>query len=301
LSNYFGELAALGTAVCWAFTAVFFANSGRKASADIVNRSRLLIAFILLSVTHFARFGSWFPWQAESFRWFWLGISSFLGLVIGDTMLFRAFVMLGPRLSTLLMSIVPIVSALSGWLLFGELLLPIEWIGVLLAVGGVAWVVTEKQPGMDIAAHQTYKKGLLYGVGGALGQVANLVTAKYGLVGSFNSLSATLIRIFVAILFLWAWAAFRGHIRTTFQAWRQRSFLLPMLGGSIAGPYLGIWLSLVAISYARLGVASTLMALPPVLLIPVEYFTTRKPVSLRGVTGTLLALFGVALLFLPGG
>lgn len=301
MSNYFGELAALGTAVCWAFTAVFFANSGRKASADIVNRSRLLIAFLLLSATHFARFGSWFPWQAESFRWFWLGISSFLGLVIGDTMLFRAFVMLGPRLSTLLMSIVPIVSALAGWLLFGELLLPIEWIGVLLAVGGVAWVVTEKQPGMDVAAHQTYKKGLLYGVGGALGQVANLVTAKYGLVGGFDSLSATLIRIFVAILCLWAWAAFRGHIRTTFQAWRQRSFFLPLLGGSIAGPYLGIWLSLVAISYARLGVASTLMALPPVLLIPVEYFTTRKPVSLRGVAGTLLALFGVALLFLPGG
>lgn len=297
---YWGELAALGTAVCWTFTAVFFAASGKRIGSAMVNRSRLIFALLLLSTSHYFLQGSLFPWHAEPFRWFWLTISSVLGLVIGDSMLFYAFVLIGPRLGTLLMSTVPIISALFGWLLFGELLVPLEWLAVLLSVSGVAWVVTERQPGLSVNESRDYKRGLLFALGGAVGQVANLVTARYGLVGGFPTLSATLIRIFVAVIILWGMAVAQGKVQATVQSWRQREVLLPLLGGSIAGPFLGIWLSLIAITMTRLGIASTLMALPPVLLIPVEYVLTKKRVSNRGIAGTMVALLGVALLFLPG-
>ncbi|MCA9901111.1 MAG: EamA family transporter, partial [Anaerolineales bacterium] len=84
---YAGELAALGTAVCWSATAIFFSYSGRLIGSDVVNRSRLLFAFLFLSLSHLALEGSFFPAQVEGFRWFWLAISSILGLVVGDTML----------------------------------------------------------------------------------------------------------------------------------------------------------------------------------------------------------------------
>jgi len=41
-----------------------------------------------------------------------------------------------------------------------------------------------------------------------------------------------------------------------------------------------------------------LMALPPIILIPVEYFILKKPISIRGVTGTVAAIAGVAFIFL---
>lgn len=292
-----GELAALGTAVCWSFTAIFFSYSGRIMGSTVVNRSRLIFAFLLLATSHFIIEGSFFPTGVEPFRWGWLSLSSLLGLVLGDAFLFQAFVLLGPRLSTLLMSTVPVYSTLFGWLLFGEVLTRVELLGVCLAVAGVAWVVTEKQPGMDAAQNREYKIGLLFGMLGALGQVANLVTARYGLVGGFSSLSATIIRILVALVVLWGFAAVRGRVRHSVRQWRDRRAFAALLGGSIAGPFLGIWLSLVAIQQTRLGIASTLMALPPVLLIPIEYLVYHKRVSARGITGTAVALCGVALLF----
>ncbi|MCA9969979.1 MAG: EamA family transporter, partial [Anaerolineales bacterium] len=141
------------------------------------------------------------------------------------------------------------------------------------------------------------KTGLLFGMLGALGQVANLVTARYGLVGGFSSLSATIMRILIALVVLWGFAAVRGRIGHTVRQWGHRRAFAALLGGAVAGPFLGIRLSLIAIQQARLGIASTLMALPPVILIPIEYLVYRRRVSRRGMAGTAVAMLGVALLF----
>ena len=292
-----GELAALGTAVCWSFTAIFFSISGRRIGADVVNRSRLLFAFGFLLITHWFLEGVVFPQNVEPFRWGWLAVSSILGLVLGDAFLLQAYVIIGPRLSMLMMSTVPILSALFGRLLFGEVVTLLETIGMVLAVIGVAWVVTEGQGNVSAVDRRTYNKGLLFAFFGALGQVANLVTARYALVDDFPAISATLIRILIAVMILWGIAAVRGQVRYTFRQWTDKQAFRALVGGAIAGPFVGIWLSLIAVQYARLGIASTLMALPPVLLIPMEYLIYRHQISRRGVAGTLIAMMGVVLLF----
>ncbi len=296
-----GEIAALATAVCWSLTAMFFSYSGRIAGSAVVNRSRLLFAFLFLAVAHLVLQGAVFPFGAEPFRWFWLAISSILGLVLGDAFLFKAYVLIGPRLSMLLMSTVPIIGAIFGWLLFGETFSPLETAAVLLTVSGVAWVVTEKQQGLTAVQRKNYKLGLFFGLLGAFGQVANLVTARYGLVGDFPAISATLIRILTAIVIMWGIAILRRQAGRTFRQWRSRKVFPAMAAGAFFGPFLGIWLSLVAIQFTRLGIAATLMALPPILLIPVEFFVYKKPVSPRGIAGTIVAFIGVSLIFLPQG
>ncbi len=276
---------------------MFFSYSGRLIGSAVVNRSRLLFALTFLSISHFFLEGSFFPTQVESFRWGWLAVSGILGLVLGDTFLFQAYVLIGPRLSMLMMSTVPIYSTLFGWLLFGETVSVVELAGILLAVAGVGWVVTEKQPGRTAVENKQYKKGLLMGLLGALGQVANLITARYGLVGGFSTLSATMIRIFVAVLVLWGITALQGQVGYSLRQWRNKKAFGAMIGGSISGPFLGIWLSLIAISLARLGIASTLMALPPVLLIPLEFVVYKRRVSGRAIAGTAVAVLGVGILF----
>lgn len=294
---FFGELAALGTAVCWSGTALFFSYSSRRIGSDVVNRSRLLFALLFLSLTHWLLQGQPFPTHVETWRWGWFAISSLLGLVIGDAFLFRAYVLIGPRMSMLVMTTVPIFSVLFDWLLFHQKIGGWQLAGISLAMAGVAWVVSEKRAEQTASETKQFRQGLLYGLAGALGQVANLVTAKYGLAGGFPTISATWIRILIAAAVLWGLTAVQGELRASFRQWQNREAFPALVAGSVAGPFLGIWLSLTAVQYAPLGIASTLMALPPVLLIPLEYLIERKPVTTRSIVGTVLAFLGVALLF----
>lgn len=294
-----GELAALATAVCWSFTAIFFSYSGRRVGSGVVNRSRLLFAFLFLLLTHRLLEGTFFPWGTESFRWGWLAVSSLLGLVLGDAFLFQAYVLIGPRLSMLVMSTVPIFSTIFGWILFGEVISAVEVAGIALAVAGIGWVVTEGQSDSLFAQGAAYRRGLLFALAGALGQVANLVTARYALVDDYSAISATLIRILIGLIVLWGVAAVQGKVRATLELWRDRLALRAIVAGAFVGPFLGIWFSLIAVQNTRLGIASTLMALPPVLLIPLEYVIYKHKVSPRAIIGTVLAMIGVALLFVP--
>jgi drug/metabolite transporter (DMT)-like permease len=295
---YVGEFAALVTAVCWSLTAIFFSYSGRLVGSNVVNRSRLLFALIFISLTHYLIEGALFPFDAELFRWGWLALSSILGLVLGDTFLFQAYVLVGPRLSMLMMSSVPIISTLLAWLFLGERLRGVELLGIFLAVAGIAWVVTERSGDSPELQNRSYILGLLLGLLGALGQASNLIFAKLGLVGGFSPISATSIRILVALVILWTIAGLRRQIRLSVMSWRKRNVLPTILAGTIVGPFLGIWFSLIAVQLAPVGIASTLMALSPVILIPLSYLIYKEKITLRAALGTIFAFAGVTFIFL---
>jgi drug/metabolite transporter (DMT)-like permease len=294
-----GQLAALGTAFCWSLTAIFFSYSGRLVGSHVVNRSRLVFAMLFISISHLILIGTVFPFEAEPYRWGWLALSSILGLVLGDTFLFRAYVLVGPRLAMLMMSTVPIISTIMAAVFLGERVAPIELAGIVVTVSGIAWVVTEQRSDQAMVENKHYSSGLFFGLLGALGQAANLIAAKFALGGDFPSISATSIRLLVALVILWLLAAIRGQLGYTLAKWRNRAALKSMIAGSIVGPFLGIWLSLQAVKLAPVGIASTLMALPPVILIPLGYFLYGERVGMRGLVGTLVAFCGVALIFLP--
>jgi drug/metabolite transporter (DMT)-like permease len=295
---FLGEIAALATAVCWSFTAIFFSFSGRLVGSQVVNRSRLVFALGFISLTHLLLQGSLLPLSAEPFRWGWLALSSVLGLVLGDSFLFRAYATIGSRYSMLMMSSVPIVSTILAWIFLGETVGTFEMVGILVTVAGVGWVVTEKQPGRTAVENKQYSRGLFFGFLGAVGQASNLIAAKFGLVNDYPTISATWIRIFVAVLIMWGLASVRGEIRPTIAQWRNKTAFRAIIGGTFVGPFLGIWMSLVAVQLTRVGIASTLLALPPVLLIPISYVLFKERVSKRGIVGTILAFAGVAIIFL---
>jgi drug/metabolite transporter (DMT)-like permease len=294
-----GQLAALGTAFCWSFTAIFFSYSGRLVGSAVVNRSRLLFAFFFVGITHFFLQGTIFPTGVEPYRWGWLALSAILGLVLGDTFLFQAFVLVGPRLSTLMMATVPILSTFMAWIFLKETVSASEMAGIALIVTGIAWVVTERRSGEIVVQEKKYIRGLAFAFLGAVGQAANLIAAKYALGDDFPAISASAIRILVAMVILWAAAAFQGQFRHTIRQWQNRDAFKAIIRGTIAGPFIGIWLSLVAVQLAPVGLAATLMALPPIILIPIERVLYGTRVSNRGIIGTVIAVSGVALIFLP--
>jgi uncharacterized membrane protein len=139
-----GEVAALLTSVCWAFTAILFSRAGKAIGSVKLNRLRLLFAVLLLATTHLLIYGSPVPLAAGSERWLWLGLSGIVGLVIGDAFLLQAYVLVGARIGTLIMAVVPVISALLAWLFLDERLSATEIAGILVAVSGVGLVVLER-------------------------------------------------------------------------------------------------------------------------------------------------------------
>lgn len=293
---HLGELAALATAVCWSFGSVFFTLAARALGSNVVNRLRIALALFFLMITHMSLSGQLIPLHATPQAWFWFALSGFIGYTIGDTLLFRSFVLVGPRISMLMMALAPVIGAVFAWIFLNEYLAAVKIAAIIVTLTGIGLVVTERGP--EEGHGRKHWSGILFGVGAAAGQALGLLTSKLGLNSGLSPVSGNLIRLIAGTVTMWFAGAVLGQIPLTFRSFRNRRALLAVVAGSILGPFVGVVLSLVAIQHSYIGVASTIMALPPVLLIPLSRFVFKERISWRGVIGTVIALAGVALLFL---
>jgi drug/metabolite transporter (DMT)-like permease len=296
----YGEIAALLTAVCWSFNSVVFTWAGKRVGSVTVNSVRLWAAFPVLLLLHWLLYGTPFPFNIELPRLFFLALSGLIGFVAGDTMLFESFLLIGPRLAMLLALLVPVFSTVLAWVWLGETLRLPQIISILVTILGVAWVVAEKTaPAVAPAPGrpQKYRLGIALAMGGAAGQALGLLFSRLGLAGGYSAISATQVRVGAAGLALAITGLFQGNLRAHWARMKDKTALLQITAGSLTGPVLGVVLSLVAIARTQIGVASTLMSLTPVLLLPVSYLLFRERITPRAIFGTLIALLGVVLLF----
>ncbi|MCX6268980.1 MAG: EamA family transporter [Bacteroidetes bacterium] len=301
--NHPGELAALLTAVFWTITALAFEAASRKIGSMVVNLLRLLVGFCFLTLFVFFYRGSLLPLDATPHAWLYLTLSGLIGFVFGDLCLFQAFVVVGARISMLLMALAPPMTALIGWMVLGETLSSKSWIGMILTISGIALVVlkrhtAEESNGGFRKVKFTYPLwGILLGLGGAAGQAIGLVLSKVGMQG-YNSFASTQIRVIAGIAgfaFLFTVMGFWKH---AFLALSKRKPMLQLSLGAFFGPFLGVSFSLIAIKYADTGIAATIMALVPVLIIPPSVILYKEKVTFKEVGGAILAVSGVAMFFL---
>ncbi len=288
-----GELAALGTATCWSFTSLFFAEAARRIGPLRVNLLRLPVALLLLSLALLGSGESLATLDAT--RAAWLTASGVVGLVIGDLALFEAMRRIGPRLALLIMSLAPISASLAGLVLLGERPGRLALAGIAVTLAGVSWVVGERRPGENLGSHEAV--GVALATLAAVCQGLGLVLAKLGMAGVVPALPATWVRMGAATATVWLLTVLAGRARDLEVAAAVRRGGLPVLGGAVFGPFLGVWLSLVAARLSEVGVAATIMATSPVLVIPILMVVERYRPTARAVVGTVVTVAGVALLF----
>jgi drug/metabolite transporter (DMT)-like permease len=147
--------------------------------------------------------------------------------------------------------------------------------------------------------HGNTRRGVFFGVLAGLGQAVGLVLSKQGMFGEFSPFQANAIRMLAAVLFSWLWTVFNGQAGAVFAALQAKPQVIRLIAlGAFVGPVLGVSASLLAVQHAEIGVASTLMALPPVIILPISYFIFKEKISWQAIAGTILAIAGVAILFL---
>jgi len=296
--KFIGEIAALATAFFFAMTALIFTSTGRAVGSQVTNRMRLTFALIYLVVINLILFREPLPFSAGPSRWLWLSISGVIGLSLGDAFLFQSLISVGTRLGSLLLSLAPIFGSIIAWVFFGETLTFWQITGIILALAGTAWVVASHQEPPD-TPHGHTRRGVTFGILAALGQATGLVFSKQGMYGEISPFQANAIRMLAAVIFIWVLSAFDGSAGGTMKSLQGKPRVVGLLAlGAFVGPVLAVTLSLLAIQYAEIGVASTLMALTPVIILPISYFVFKEKVGWQAILGTFLAIAGVAVLFL---
>ena len=207
-SHLTGETAALCTSVLWTTCSILFASAGKRIGALSVNALRLIAALSLLGTAHFILFGSVIP-EATVSQWKYLSLSGFIGLGLGDFGYLGALILIGPRKGLLLTSTAPIFSTFSAYFILGES--PGIWalVGITVTLLGVFAVIVEREGEIGgMIPREKELVGIVAGLGGSLCQGVGLVISKYGMITvsttALNPLSATLIRVLIATLFIWA-------------------------------------------------------------------------------------------------
>jgi drug/metabolite transporter (DMT)-like permease len=293
-----GEIASLMTAVFWAFTSILFSEAGKRVGSLVLNRVRLVIASLFLMITHLVLQGQLFPIQVSPDRLFWLSLSGVIGLSLGDFFLFQSYILIGPRKTTLLMALTPVFSTILAWVILGERLNLVEIMGISLTISAIAWVVVEKRYLNNSEPMKINWVGIAYGMGAVICQAVGLILSKKGLDGNYPAISGVLIRILAAAVAIWLFTILKKEVGLTRIVFQKRDAFLYSFVGSVVGPYLGVWFSLIAVQLIPVGIASTLMSLTPIFVLPLSYMIYKESVSIRMVLGTVGAFIGVAILSL---
>lgn len=293
---YLGEIAALITAVLWSFTSILFSEAAKRTGSVQLNINRLIIAsFLLFSAIVIGQL----DYRLSSMQVMNLVISGIIGLVLGDSFLFKSYMIIGPRYAMLLMALSPGMAAILSFIFLDEVLRFTAILGIIITASGIALAGSEQKNGKDTRYSITLY-GLLMGFLGALGQAVGLLFAKQAFnLGEINGFVATFIRVFSSAVVLLPVLLIAKKYKNPVALYTEhRRALLFTVAGSITGPFLGITFSLIAVANTKVGIASTLMSTMPILMIPLMRIIYKERPTVRGVMGTIIAVVGIALLFL---
>jgi drug/metabolite transporter (DMT)-like permease len=292
--NYLGELSALLTAFLWSGTSIAFSSAAEKIGSLQLNINRMILASVFLISTIFIMS---YNIDLSKSQFINLVISGIIGLVIGDSFLFKSYQLIGARISMLLMALSPGMSTLLAFIFLDERITLFGVIGIFITITGIALVVLERNTN---SKYKITSLGIFFGVMGALGQSAGLIFAKIAFnEGHIIGFVATFIRVFSSVIFFLPLMLLLKKYKNPYKVFtKDKSAFGVTLLGTILGPFLGITFSLIAVENTKVGIAATLMSTMPIIMLPMVRYFYKEKLSWQSITGAIIAVAGVALIFL---
>ena len=309
--NHLGEAISLIVAISWTVTALFADKASHRLGSMTANVLRLSLAILFLGLLLWVTIGRPYPVYASGQAWLWLALSAVVGYVFGDWCLFNCYLSIGARFGQLFMTLAPPLAAIAGWVILGESLSWKSWLAMAVTLSGIAISILSRGEGHKVRLTLPLK-GVLLGLGAGLGQGVGLVLSKMGLQYYADAIPAdaprlmnvmlpfasTMIRALIGAAGFLALMAMQRDLPRLRSAVKDKTGMRYALIMTLFGPVLGVSLSLMAVQYTSAGIASTLMALTPVLILIPYAFIYKQRITPREVLGVMVSMLGVALFFL---
>ncbi len=306
-SNYSGELYALLVAFLWAGSSILYSRIGKVIHPLELNLIKGVLAISFVVITLFITR----QWQANitPLAFLLLFISGAFGIGLGDTAYLDALRLIGPRMATLIKITAPPFAGLISWIFLGEMLGFKSWLGIVIIIASVAFVVvertrSERQNLPDPVAGSPSPiawRGILMALIAAICEAIGVVASHAALTitrvqpmwSTFFRLFAGIVTAFILIL------AKRQPLGSWKNAPNFKKTFAMVITVVFFATFLGIFLQQLSLQSTPAGVTQTLIATSPIFVIPITALMGEK-VSFKTILGSLAAIAGVALLFLSG-
>lgn len=304
---YIGELISIGVAFSWTATALLSELGSKRLGNLTLNVLRMALALLFSMVMFWVVMGSPWPSGGTIEAYGWMLLSGLVGYVIGDFCLFQCYIIIGSRYGQLFMTLAPLAAALTAWIALGQQMSAVSIVAMLVTLSGIAISVLGRGEHRRVSLSLPLS-GVLFAVAAAVCQGVGLVLSKIGMdhydASSIPAwlvpFSANFFRCVAGIVGFFLLLYLREGFSPLREALHDRKGMSVATATTIFGPFVGVGFSLMAVQYTSAGIASTLMALTPIIIILPSYWLFRQRITWRAVVGALISVVGVSLFFLGG-
>lgn len=292
------ELAALGAATCWAITGLIAAGPAGHLGSLAYNRGRQTLVAVLF-VLYALVTGAWRDVDTALIAP--LMLSGFIGIFLGDTLLFAGLNRIGPRRSGIVFALNAPIAAVLGFVVLGETLSLKAVAGVAITAVGVALAILFGTRGSQSHAWEKVKGplwiGVAFGLGAATGQAVGSIIARPIMETGIDPILASVFRAGAAALCLSLLMSLplpavkaRGPLTLKVAAMTALSAIIAVA--------IGMTLLLFALSGGKVGIVSTLSATSPAIILPMLWLVTGERPAAGAWAGAALVVVGLALIFM---
>ena len=309
---YIGEMISIGVAFSWTATALISEFGSKRLGNLTLNVLRMGLALLFSLVLFGVVTGNPLPAGVPAEACGWMLLSGLVGYVIGDYCLFQCYILIGSRFGQLFMTLAPLSAALMAWITLGQQMKPMSIVAMLVTLFGIGISVLGRG-NHHMVSLKLPLNGVLFAIGAAMCQGIGLVLSKIGMdhydvaamakAGVSEWLipfSANFYRCIAGIIGFTILLYFRdgiGHLR---EAMHDRKGLSVAIATTIFGPFVGVGFSLMAVQYTAAGIASTLMAMTPIIILLPSYWLFHEKITWKAVLGAFISVIGVSLFFFGG-
>ena len=304
--QYLGEFISIGVAFSWTATALLSEFGSKRLGNLTLNVLRMALALLFSVVLFGVVTGNILPPGASAEACGWMLLSGLVGYVIGDFCLFQCYIIIGSRYGQLFMTLAPLSAALMAWVMLGQQMTLMSILAMLVTLFGISISVLGRGEHHKVSLKLPLN-GILFAIGAAVCQGVGLVLSKIGMDYYEPSasmpewlvpFSANFYRCVAGIIGFTFLLYYRDGMAPLREAMHDKKGLSVATATTIFGPFVGVGFSLMAVQYTAAGIASTLMAMTPIIIIMPAYWLFHEKITWKAVLGALISVIGVSLFFL---
>ena len=307
--QYVGELISIGVAFSWTATALLSEFGSKRMGNLTLNLTRMVITLIFSCILFWAVGGNPLPAGASTEAYLWMMLSGLVGYVIGDFCLFQCYIIIGSKFGQLFMTLAPITAAIMAWFTLGQEIRPTAILAMIVTLAGIAITVLGRGDNHHKLTLKLPLSGVLFAIAAAVCQGVGLVLSKIGmdhyeatlttpLAGWMLPFHANFFRCVAGTIGFVLLMALREGFAPLQRGVRDRKGMIAAVATTIFGPFVGVGASLLAVQYTAAGIASTLMALTPIIIILPAWWIFKQPITAKSILGAIISVIGVSLFFL---
>ncbi|MCR5313113.1 MAG: DMT family transporter [Bacteroidaceae bacterium] len=309
--HYTGELLSLLVAVSWTITAILSEYASKRMGSVVLNTYRMIIAIIFSFILFSVFLGSPLPAKGNLQAYSWMMLSGFVGYLICDYCLMKCYTIIGSRYGQLFMTLAPLSAAITAWITLGQELTNNNILAMVVTLVGICISILGRGEKHKIAVKLPLN-GVLYAVAAGITQGLGLVISKIGMnyyeqdipseimtdMPWMLPFCANFFRCIAGLMGFSLLLLIRRKGKSFVRSGKDKKALSATISTTIFGPFGGVALSLLALQYTSAGIASTIMAVTPIFILPATYFIFHQQVTWKSLIGAIVSVLGVSLFFL---